>query len=340
LKVLVTGASGFIGSQLVPLLVSRGHQVVAASRTTVDGPGINWRLAPELGSGADWSRALQDVDAVVHLAGHARIEDETVNAESLCRRVNAEGTRKLARQAAQLGVRHFLFLSSVHAVAAESDAVISGATVPFPSSPYGRSKLAAEEALQQEFMGSACAWTILRPPAVYGRGQVSNFSQLAKLSASGLPLPLASVRNCRSFIYIENLVDVISTCLGNPKASGKIYLPSDGQDVSTPELIRRIAQANESVQCPVFGDSVGVNETRHTVGRGGDLSAVRFGSRHSARLFPFPPSLLKAAGRLPGLGALHRLTSSLYVDSEPLRRDLGWIPPFRMEEGLRRTLAG
>jgi nucleoside-diphosphate-sugar epimerase len=329
LKVLVTGASGFIGSQLVSLLVSRGHEVVATSRRPVDFAGAQWRLSPELGSGSDWSRTLQGVEAIVHLAGRAQIGPESDAEESLCRRTNTEGTARLARQTVECGVQHFLFLSSVHAVAAESDEMITVETVPHPTSVYGRSKLAAEKALRQELEETACAWTILRPPAVYGSGQVSNFSQLAKLSASGLPLPLASVRNRRSFIYVENLADLIAACLGNVTAFGKIYFASDGSDVSTPELIRQIAKANESVQCPVFSDSVGDNETRHTP----------LFTRHSARLFPLPPSFLKAAGRLPGLGALRKLTSSLYVESEPLRRELGWKPPFTMEEGLRRTLA-
>jgi nucleoside-diphosphate-sugar epimerase len=116
--------------------------------------------------------------------------------------------------------------------------------------------------------------------------------------------------------------------LGNPKAFGKTFLPRDGEDLSTAELIETIAKANESVQCSVFSDSVGDRETRH----------MPHGAGHSARLFRFPPSLLKAVGRLPGLGALRKLTSSLYVDSEPIQRELGWIPPFTIEEGLRRTL--
>jgi nucleoside-diphosphate-sugar epimerase len=132
-------------------------------------------------------------------------------------------------------------------------------------------------------------------------------------------------------------VDLIARCLGNPKVFGKVYLPSDGEDVSTPELIRAIARANAGVKHGAWsmehggksGGSVGDRENRHTPQA----------TRHSARLLHFPPSLLNAAGRLPGLGALRKLTSSLYVDSEPSRRDLGWTPPFTMEEGLRRTLA-
>lgn len=328
MKVLVTGASGFVGSHVLPVLAAHGFELVVASRSPIHAGDLKWRRAPELGPEADWSPALDGVDAVVHLAGRAHIGREGHGEEDKFRRVNAEGTRRLAQQAATSRVRHFVFVSSCHAVAAESDEVISAETLPHPSSAYGRSKLAAEVAMRQELDGRASAWTILRPPAVYGRGHASNFSQLAKIVASGLPLPLASVRNRRSFLYVENLVDLIVTCLANPKAFGKTFLPSDGENLSTPELIRAIARANESVQCPVSGDSVSDKAFGHT-------SLV---TRRSPRIFPFPESLLKVMARLPGLGALRKLTSSLYVDSEPIARDLGWTPPFTMEEGLRRTL--
>jgi len=241
-----------------------------------------------------------------------------------------EGTRALAKQAAQAGVTHFVFMSSLHAVAAGSDVRISDETEPQPTSAYGRSKLDAEKAIQEELRTSGCAWTILRPPLVYGPGNQANFGLLLKLVKTGIPLPLASVRNRRSFIYVGNLVDLISKCLGNAKAFGKVYLPSDGEDVSTSELVRAIARAH-----------AGVEQGEGSRERGAGDGVARGESRVAgkAKLFRFPPSLLKATGWLPGLGALHKLTSSLYVDSEPLRHDLGWTPPFTMEQGLRRTLA-
>jgi nucleoside-diphosphate-sugar epimerase len=150
------------------------------------------------------------------------------------------------------------------------------------------------------------------------------------------------VRNRRSFIYVENLVDLIVTCLANPKAFGKTFLPSDGKDVSTPQLIRAIARANAGVEEDGRGKIGDGSATRHSLpgcSDGMDPSPLRSGSRHSVCLFPFPESLLKVMGRLPGLGALRKLASSLYVDSEPIRCELGWSPPFSMEEGLRRTLA-
>lgn len=199
---------------------------------------------------------------------------------------------------------------------------------PLPVTAYGRSKLAAEEAIKSVLADSDCATTILRPPLVYGPGNKANFGLLVKLVQAGIPLPLASVRNRRSFIYVENLVDLIGTCLGNPLAFGKTFYPSDVEDVSTPELIRAVSRANQSVQCSVRSDSAPSTATRHSSPA----------THHSPRLFPFPESVLEALGRLPGMRALRKLTSPLYVDSEPLRRDLGWSPPFTMVEGLGRTL--
>ena len=331
MKVLVTGASGFVGRHLIRALKDAGHKLAACSRSRVEVPGIFYVASPELGPEVDWTPALSGIDAVVHLAGRAHVTSEQADAKTdqAYLRINAEGTRALAAQCAVAGVKHFIFLSSCHAITGESDDVLTDRTVPQPVTAYGRSKLAAEDAIKSVLANSNCAWTILRPPLVYGPGNKANFGLLVKLVQTGIPLPLASVRNRRSFIYVENMVDLISKCLDNPKAFGKIFLPSDGEDLSTAELIEKIARANESVQCSVFSDSVGDGETRH----------MPHAARHSARLFRFPPSLLKAVGRLPGLGALRKLTSSLYVDGEPLRRDLGWTPPFSMEEGLRRTLA-
>jgi nucleoside-diphosphate-sugar epimerase len=330
MKILVTGASGFVGNFLLTALLYAGHEVRAASRSRVERQGIDCVLAPELGPDADWSRALLGVDAVVHLAGRAHVPPKNADAETeeVYFRINTEGTLALAEQAAAVGAKHFVFLSSCHAIAAESGEILNAETSPHPLSAYGHSKLEAERAIQKALSNTAYAWTILRPPLVYGKGNKANFGLLLKLVSSGIPLPLGSVRNRRSFIYVENLVDVIVACLGNPKAFGKTYLPSDGEDVSTPELIRKIAKANKSFQFSEFSGSVSDKNTRQS----------SLATRHSARLIPFPESILKALGRLPGLGALRKLTSSLYVDSEPLREDLGWSPRFTIDEGLVKTL--
>ena len=321
MKVLVTGSSGFVGRKLIVELRQQGQAVTAASRSRIEQPGIVYVRSPELGSKADWSEALTGIEAVVHLAGLAHIRPGKNQREAWQKylRINTEGSARVVEQCLTAGVKHFVFLSSCHAVASESDELMTDRTVPHPVTDYGRSKLAAEEATKSALADSDCAWTILRPPLVYGPGNKANFGLLVKLVKTGIPLPLAAVRNRRSFIYVENLVDLVATCLGNPKAFGKTFLPSDGDDLSTAELIEKIARAETGDLKPECN--------------GGGCAARR------ARLFPFPESILKAAGRLPGLGALRKLTSSLYVDSEPIRRELGWTPPFTMEEGLRRTLA-
>jgi len=293
MKVLVTGAAGFIGGPLCGKLRGVGHEVIACSRSRVEHPGIFYVRSPELSPVADWSDALNGVDAVAHLAGLAHISGAKFapETEKNYLRINAEGSRKLAEQCATAGVKHFIFLSSCHAVAAESGEVLTDHTTPRPVSAYGRSKLAAEDSIKNVLADSSCAWTIFRPPLVYGPGNKANFRLLVKLVKIGLPLPLALVRNRRSFIYVENLVDLIATCLGNPKAFGKTFLPSDGEDLSTARLINKIARAETGdlkPDCDGFG------------------CAAR-----GARLLPFPEILLEAMSRLPGLGALRKLTSSL-----------------------------
>lgn len=329
MKVLVTGASGFIGTSLCPKLVESAHFTVACSRSPLHQDGVKFVPSPALEDDKGWLRTLASLDVIVHLAGRTKADvDARAELEAEYQRINVEATRTLARQAALAGLRQFIFMSSSHAIAAESDELITDETPPHPFSAYGRSKLAAEKAIQEELAGSSCAYTILRPPLVYGAGNQANFGLLLMLVKSGLPLPLASVRNRRSFIYVGNLVDLIAICLGNPRAFGKVFYPNDGADVSTPELIRAIALANARAK-----------EDRR--GKFGDASTTHYSSlvtSHSPRLFPFPEIILKGMGRLPGLGALRKLTSSLYVDSEPIRHELGWSPPFTMEEGLSRTL--
>jgi len=327
-KVVVTGASGFIGSHLLDVLIRKGFRVVAASRSPVEGDGIEWRRAPELGPGADWSSVLSGAEGVVHLAGRAHIGTKTKLEENLHRRINELGTLRLVNQAAAEGVRHFVFVSSIGAVTESSDSMVTEATPCRPTNPYGQSKLAAEEEVKSA--SANMAWTILRPPLVYGPGNPGNMRRLFQLMQTGLPLPLASVRNRRSFIFVRNLADVITLCPGNPHAFGKVFLPSDGDDLSTPDLLRAIVR----VQALRKGQS-GRSKPRI-----GDERATGAGrAAGDARLFPFPERVLKAMGQLPGFDALRKLTSSLYVDSKPISRDLGWSPRFTMLEGLVETLS-
>lgn len=304
MRVLVTGASGFVGSHLVPLLLASGHDVTAATRAETAVSGAARVVSPDLGPDADWRPLLAGVEAVVHLAARAHVPSEVAGpgVESLYHRINADGTRAIARQAREAGVRHFVLMSSTGAVASASDGLITADTPPRPVTAYGRSKLAAEAAVREEF---GVGWTILRPPLVYGPGNRANFDRLVRLVRSGLPLPLAGVRNRRSFLHVGNLADAVLTCLGSPGAGGRTYLLSDGADVSTPELIRRIARVQ---------------------GR-------------QARMFALPPGVLRSMTRLPGGRALGKLMSSLFVDSAPIRQETGWVPRFTLDEGLA-TLGG
>ena len=327
MRVLVTGASGFISGAVCSSLARAGHEVVGCSRSKISLPGICCVRAPELGPDADWRHALINIDAVVHLAGLANVvgsDKRNSKAEKLYYLINSEGTRRLAEQCAETNVKHFIFLSSCHALAGDSGEILSAETIPRPVTAYGRSKLCAEVAIARVLLNTDCAWTILRPPLVYGRGNKANFGLLLKLVKSGIPLPMGSIRNRRSFIYVENLADLIVTCVGNANSFGKTYLPSDGENVSTPELISAIANANQCYECSAFSK----------IGR----ERSNINAQLMPNLFPFPEIILKALGCLPGFGALRKLSSSLYVDSESIRKDLGWIPEFSLEEGLRRTL--
>jgi nucleoside-diphosphate-sugar epimerase len=277
----------------------------------------------------DWHEALGEVETVVHLAAYAHVTNPAMIDRDLLRRTNVEGTANLALQAAQAGVKQLVFLSSIGAVAESCEHMLSSATPCNPTTYYGESKLEAENLLKDIAAAHGMRWTIIRPPLVYGPGNPGNMQRLLKLVRSGLPLPLASVRNRRSFIYVENLTDLIVTCLANSRAFGKTFLPTDGEDVSTAKLIEKIAKAEAG--------NLSRSRRRRQAQAKLECSDGRCAARR-ARLFPFPESILKALGRLPGLGALRKLTSSLYVDSEPIRRELGWTPPFTMEEGLRRTL--
>jgi len=301
MKVLVTGADGFIGRHLVHGLAAAGHRVVAASRTNAGLANADWRPMPDLGGDSDGMLRLDDCDAVVHLAGRAHVFRRQDCEETIFRRVNVEGSRRLAAEAARSGVRQVIFMSSAHAVAAESDIPIDEATVPRPESAYGRSKLAAEIVFKEVLEGSGCGLTILRPPLVYGPGSGANFARLVHLVQAGMPLPFAGIDNRRSFIGVQNLADLVNACLVDPRAVNRTFFPSDGVDLSTPGLLRALARA--------------------------------LGKKD--RLFNVPQSLLSAAALLPGMRAIRTLLASLPVDSTTLIRELEWRPRLDLDTGLR-----
>jgi len=302
MKVLVTGASGFVASHLLPELRKAGFSVRAASRKNVSIEGVEWVDCPELNGSADWHEALDGISAVIHLAGRAHVPSETsgMDVERIYQRINADGTESLARQAAGAGVKHFLFMSSCHAVASESGTALSDNTIPHPVTAYGRSKLAAEAAVRLAFDNAEGRFTIIRPPLVYGPGNLANFARLIDLVRSGVPLPLGGIRNRRSFLGVGNLVNFVMTCLSRPAPDNRIFMPSDDEDVSTPELIRQLAGC---------------------LGR-------------KASLVSLPESVLACCTRLPGLGILKKLTASLYIDQQHVLAGLGWRPPLSLQDGL------
>lgn len=308
MNILITGATGFIGKWLVDRLSADGFQVTAAVRNPSASmpPTVRTVAVGDITPGTDWSEALAGIDAVVHLAARVHVmKDNTANPLAEFRHVNVGGTKRLARQAVEAGVRRFIFLSSVKVNGEGAEAPYSEDDPPAPQDHYGMSKLEAEETLRCIANESNMETVIIRPPLVYGPGVGANFLRLCHLVRRGIPLPLAGINNLRSMIYVENLVDAIIVGLVQPDAAGKTYLVSDGEDVSTPELIRRLAAALEK----------------------------------PARLVPFPASLLRLVGKLLGKSAeVERLTESLRVNSSKIENELGWEPPFTMNQGLAKTV--
>jgi nucleoside-diphosphate-sugar epimerase len=306
---LVTGATGFVGAHLIPALQGAGWTVRAAVRSSAGvalPEGVDRVAVGDLAQAPDLRDALAGVDVVIHLAGRAHVVRETAaDVDRIFRRVNVAATRHLAEQAAAAGVRRFVLLSSVKVNGERTgDRPFTEADVPAPEDAYGRSKHEAEQALRAVGAATGLAVAIVRPPLVYGPGVKANFLRLLRLVDRGVPLPLGSVRNQRSLIGVWNLCDLIVACATHPAAAGETFLASDQRDLSTPELIRLIG---------------------HALGR-------------PARLFPFPVTALRQAGRLAGQGdAVERLVGSLQVDSTKATRLLGWQPVVGVEEGLRRT---
>jgi nucleoside-diphosphate-sugar epimerase len=302
--ILVTGAGGFIGRALCDALATAGRPLrrVARARdaTLPDAVAVG-----DIGPATDWRAALEGARCVVHLAARTHVMRESA-ADPLAeyRRANVEATARLAREAAAAGVRRLVFMSSIKVNGESTTRPYTEADPPRPEDAYGVSKWETEQALAVIAAATGLEVVVLRPPLVYGPGVKGNFLRLMRLIARGVPLPLASVANRRSLIYVGNLADAVVAAIDAPGAAGRTLLAADAEDLSTPDLVRAIA---------------------HSLGT-------------RARLLPCPPALLNLGAALVGRRAVAaRLTGSLQVDASALRRELGWRPRAALAQGLEET---
>lgn len=312
--ILVTGATGFVGSALVQRLMADGTcggVVAALRRLRVSLPeGVKLVHVGDLLPTTKWGAVLQQVDAVVHCAARVHVmQDGANNPLDAYRHVNVQGTLHLARQAAQAGVRRFVFISSikVNGEATRPGNPFTADDVPAPIDPYAVSKMEAELGLQDISAQTGIEVVIVRPPLVYGPRVKANFASMMYWLARDLPLPLGAIQNARSMVALDNLVDLLVTCMKHPAATGQTFLVSDDEDVSTTALLRRTAKA---------------------MGK-------------DALLVPVPVGLLQLGAALVGKrDVAQRLCGSLQVDISKTRHLLGWSPPLTLDEGLRRAVEG
>lgn len=311
--IFVTGATGFVGGALVRRLLADGERVAVGLRAPSGAlwpVGVQTRVLGTLGEDALDTLDLTGVSTVVHCAGRAHIMRDTApDPLAAYRCVNVAGTLALAQRAAVAGVRRFVYISTIK-VNGESTAPghsFAETDRPEPLDAYAQSKLEAEEGLKAFATEHGMEWVVIRPPLVYGPGVKANFAALAQAAAKGWPLPLGSIRNQRSLVALENLVDFIACCMRHPQAANQTFLISDGHDLSTPELVRQLA---------------------HAAGL-------------TARLPAIPVALLKMAAAMLGKkGAVERMSESLQVNITKAQTLLHWVPPVTVEQGLASVMQG
>ena len=310
MRIIVTGASGFVGSHLCRALHGSGTKVLACLMTADEHKTISadipYFVAGSIDGQTAWGEILRKDDVIVHLAARVHVMRESAREPlSEFRKVNRDGTANLARQAAAAGAKRIVFMSTIGVNGNDSGAgLFTENDIARPHNDYSVSKYEAELELRKISEETGLEVVVLRAPLVYGPGNPGNFLSLLGFVHKGIPLPLGSVRNVKSFLYVENLVEAIRLCCSHPGAAGNTYLVSDSDVISTPELLRKL------------GESLGVK----------------------SRLFPFPMTLLRIIGKVSGKSAaLDRLTASLAVDSSKIRKGLGWTPPFSLSEGLKAT---
>jgi len=316
MKLLVTGGNGFVGSRVLAALQQQAgvtatgsvRQPASGTAGTTSASGC-WATGC-LNGETDWSNATKGVDCVVHTAARVHVaRDSAADPLAAFRSVNLQGTLNLAQQAAAAGVRRLVFISSVkvHGEITALGEPFSADDVPKPLDAYGISKMEAEQGLRDIAANTGMEVAIVRPPLVYGPGVKANFQVMMRWLSRGIPLPLGAVHNQRSLVALDNLVDLIVTCTHHPAAANQTFMVSDGEDLSTTQLLQRLGQA---------------------MGK-------------PARLIPVAPALLQAGAALLGKPELaQRLCGSLQVDIVKTQQLLGWNPPISVDEGLRRAAEG
>lgn len=306
-SILVTGSTGFVGQRLCAVLRETGLAVrEAVRRAPPVAASHEAAVVGEIDERTDWRRAVENVTSVIHLAGRAHVmHDDQADPLAAYRRVNVAGTTRLAQAAAAAGVRRFVFVSSIKVNGeATTGEPFHETDVPAPLDAYGVSKHEAEEALKRIGRETGMEIVVVRPTLVYGPGVKGNFLSLLRWVRRGLPLPLGRCDNRRSLVGLDNLVDLLRRCATDARAAGHTFLAADGEDLSTPELVRRLAR--------VLG--------------------------MKPRLLPVPVSWLRLAARVAGRpGVYDRLCGSLQVDIGHAHRVLGWTPPVTVDEGLAQT---